>query len=79
MLGSLLALTRNLSTCSMLTSAGCELDDIQSAFVNGMSELCTLHGKTNVGVSGEYLPSETDRQVGLGLLGLANLFKRTTE
>ena len=51
---------------------GCELDDIQSAFVNGMSELCTLHGKTNVGVSGEYLPSETDRQVGLGLLGLAN-------
>jgi hypothetical protein len=51
---------------------GCELDDIQSAFVNGMSELCALHGKTNVGVSGEYLPSETDRQVGLGLLGLAN-------
>jgi hypothetical protein len=51
---------------------GCELNDIQRAFVTGMSQLCALHGKTNVGDSGEYLPSETDRQVGLGLLGLAN-------
>ena len=56
---------------------GCELDDIQGAFVNGMSELCALHGKTNVGESGEYLPSETDRQVGLGLLGLANLLNQS--
>jgi hypothetical protein len=55
---------------------GCEFNDIQRAFVNGMSELCALHGKTNVGDSGEYLPSETDRQVGLGLLGLANLLRR---
>jgi hypothetical protein len=55
---------------------GCELDDIQGAFVQGMSELCKLHGKTNVGESGEYLPSETDRQVGLGMLGLANLLRR---
>ena len=55
---------------------GCELDDIQSAFVNGMSELCSLHSKTNVGESGEYLPSTTDRQVGLGMLGLANLLRR---
>jgi hypothetical protein len=56
---------------------GCNVDDIQRAFVNGMSELCALHGKTNVGDSGEYLPSETDRQVGLGLLGLANLLARS--
>ena len=55
---------------------GCELDDIPGAFVNGMSELCSLHSKTNVGESGEYLPSETDRQVGLGMLGLANLLRR---
>jgi len=55
---------------------GCELNDIQSAFVHGMSELCSLHGKTNVGESGEYLPSSTDRQVGLGMLGLANLLRR---
>lgn len=56
---------------------GCELYDIQRAFVTGMSQLCALHGKTNVGDSGEYLPSETDRQVGLGLLGLANLLARS--
>ena len=54
---------------------GCELDDIQSAFVHGMSELCSLHSKTGVGESGEYLPAETDRQVGLGMLGLANLLR----
>jgi len=41
-----------------------------------MSELCELHGKTGVGSTGEYLPSETDRQVGLGFLGLANLLKK---
>jgi len=56
---------------------GCELNDIQSAFVHGMSELCSLHGKTNVGESGEYLPSSTDRQVGLGMLGLANLLRQS--
>ena len=54
----------------------CEFDDIPRAFTEGMSELCSLHGKTGVGESGEYLPSETDRQVGLGLLGLANLLRR---
>ena len=54
----------------------CEFDDIPRAFANGMSELCSLHGKTGVGESGEYLPSKTDRQVGLGLLGLANLLRR---
>ena len=54
----------------------CEFVDIPRAFAEGMSELCSLHGKTGVGESGEYLPSETDRQVGLGLLGLANLLRR---
>ena len=37
-----------------------------------MQELCALHGKTGVGESGEYLEPEFDRQVGLGMLGLAN-------
>ena len=54
----------------------CEFDDIPRAFVEGMSELCALHATTGVGESGEYLPPETDRQVGLGLLGLANLLRR---
>jgi len=50
----------------------CKVEDLSLAFVNGMSQLCDLHGKTNVDASGEYLPAATDRQVGLGLLGLAN-------
>ena len=56
--------------------SACEYDDIPRAFVEGMSELCQLHGRTGVGDSGEYLPSSTDRQVGLGMLGLANLLRR---
>ena len=54
----------------------CEFDDIPQAFVTGMSELCELHSKTNVGQSGEYLSPNVDRQVGLGVLGLANLLRR---
>ena len=54
----------------------CEFDDIPEAYRAGMSELCALHGKTGVGQSGEYLSSEVDRQVGLGVLGLANLLRR---
>ena len=54
----------------------CEFNDIPRAFVEGMQELCSLHARTGVGDSGEYLPSETDRQVGLGMLGLANLLRR---
>ena len=41
-----------------------------------MSELCSLHSRTGVGATGEYLPSNIDRQVGLGILGLANLLAR---
>jgi len=54
----------------------CSFDQIPIAFAEGMKELCELHGKTGVGDSGEYLSSETDRQVGLGVLGLANLLRR---
>ena len=56
--------------------SACEFDDIPRAFTEGMSQLCELHGRTGVGDSGEYLPSETDRQVGLGMLGLANMLRR---
>ena len=54
----------------------CTLDNLQEAFVSGMSELCDLHGRTGVGESGEYLSPEVDRQVGLGVLGLANFLRR---
>jgi len=50
----------------------CEVQDLPSAFVQGMTELCELHARTGVGNTGEYLPPEEDRQVGLGMLGLAN-------
>lgn len=56
--------------------AACEIDDLQRAFINGMGELCCLHAKTGVGDTGEYLSPENDRQVGLGMLGLANLLRR---
>ena len=65
-------------TCLLqhINLSACNISDIQGACVRGMSELCELHGKTGVGSTGEYLPSETDRQVGLGFLGLANLLRR---
>ena len=65
-------------TCLLqhVSLGACEFDDIPRAFVAGMSQLCDLHSKTNVGESGEYLPSSVDRQVGLGMLGLANLLRR---
>jgi len=50
--------------------------DITEAFNQGMSELCSLHGRTGVGTTGEYLSSDIDRQVGLGILGLANFLRR---
>lgn len=50
----------------------CTIGDIEGAFVEGMVQLCELHGDTGVGDTGEYLPPSIDRQVGLGILGLAN-------
>ena len=51
----------------------CRPEDISTAFAVGMSELIELHGNTGVEDTGEYLTQEADRQVGLGVLGLANL------
>jgi hypothetical protein len=54
----------------------CEFDDIPKAFTEGMGQLCALHSTTGVEKSGEYLAPDIDRQVGLGMLGLANLLRR---
>ena len=54
----------------------CQFDDIPRAFSEGMSQLCALHADTGVGKTGEYLSPAKDRQVGLGVLGLANLLRR---
>jgi len=50
----------------------CAIDEVEGAFVEGMRQLCELHPSTGVGDTGEYLSPSIDKQVGLGLLGLAN-------
>ena len=61
-------------TCLLqhINLGACRIGDLRPAFRKGMSELCSLHGRTGVGESGEYLKPKHDRQVGLGMLGLAN-------
>ena len=65
-------------TCLLqhVSLGACTLGNIQEGFVEAMSELCDLHARTGVGESGEYLAPSLDRQVGLGMLGLANLLRR---
>ena len=50
--------------------------DLRESFSEGMSQLCDLHGRTGVGQTGEYLQPAEDRQVGLGMLGLANFLRQ---
>jgi hypothetical protein len=66
---------RSRGTCLLqhVNLGACRPEDISTAFAVGMSELIELHGKTGVENTGEYLTQEADRQVGLGVLGLANL------
>ena len=61
-------------TCLLehINAGACTIDDLKHVFAEGMTELCQLHAKTGVGDTGEYLPAVIDRQVGLGILGLAN-------
>jgi hypothetical protein len=65
-------------TCLLqhINLGACDVGDLQQAFTRGMQELCSLHAKTGVGESGEYLTPDIDRQVGLGMLGLANFLRR---
>lgn len=62
------------ATCLLqhVNLGACKPDEIVRAFIDGMTELVALHPKTGVGDSGEYLNPSEDRQVGLGILGLAN-------
>ena len=65
-------------TCLLqhLNLGACRIGDLRPGFREGMSELCDLHGRTGVGESGEYLTPDEDRQVGLGMLGLANFLRQ---
>ena len=62
-------------TCLLqhINLAAGDLADLPTAFAEGMQELIDLHAKTGVDETTEYLPPESDRQVGLGMIGLANL------
>jgi hypothetical protein len=61
-------------TCLLehVNMGACSIEELQGAFVEGMTELCELHARTGVGDTGEYLSHDEDKQVGLGMLGLAN-------
>ena len=66
---------RSRGTCLLehINLGACTVEELPAAFVAGMEELIELHSKTGVESTGEYLTQEKDRQVGLGMLGLANL------
>ena len=66
---------RSRGTCLLehINLGACRPEDLPEAFASGMTELIELHSKTGVESTGEYLCQEEDRQVGLGMLGLANL------
>ena len=61
-------------TCLLqhLNMSACRIGDIRKGMREGMSDLCKLHSRTGIDKSGEYLAPDLDRQVGFGLLGLAN-------
>ena len=61
-------------TCLLqhINLGACKREDLVPAFIEGMTSLINLHAQTGVGDTGEYLSPEVDRQVGLGVLGLAN-------
>ena len=61
-------------TCLLqhINLGACHLKGLTPAFIEGMTSLVELHSRTGVGDTGEYLAPEVDRQVGLGILGLAN-------
>lgn len=65
---------RSRGTCLLehINGGACEPEKLPLYYVAGMSELIDLHGRTGVGDTGEYLTPEEDRQVGLGLIGVAN-------
>ena len=66
---------RSRGTCLLehINVGACTPEELPAAFVEGMKELIDLHSKTGVESTGEYLTQEEDRQVGLGIIGLANL------
>lgn len=50
-----------------------DLNSIATTFVDSMKWLCELHKETGLDHTKEYLDPSVDKQVGLGVIGLANL------
>ena len=50
----------------------CSIEELPEYFDEALTQLCALHPNTGVGDTGEYLSPSIDKQVGLGILGLAN-------
>jgi hypothetical protein len=48
-------------------------EQFPTAFKELMEYICQLHPETGVSLDGKYLPPNEDRQVGVGVLGLANM------
>ena len=65
----------NRGTCLLqhINVSGGQVEDIPKAFADGMTQLVNLHGMTGVDQDGWYRSPGEDRQVGLGMIGLANL------
>jgi hypothetical protein len=61
-------------TCLLehVNMGACSIDEVEDAFIKGMTELCELHPRTGVAKTSEYLGPDEDKQVGLGILGFAN-------
>ena len=53
-----------------------ELSEIPEMFMKCMAILCRIHANTNVDRDGFFLSPQVDKQVGLGVIGLANLLAR---
>jgi hypothetical protein len=67
-------LLKSRGTCllSHINLGSCTPDSLLKDFQDSMFWLCTLHAHTGIGKEGEYLSYDKDKQVGLGVIGLAN-------
>lgn len=68
-------LLKSNATCllSHVNLGMCKVSTIEKAFKQSMIFLCELHKITNAGKDNYYLPPSKDKQVGLGVIGLANI------
>lgn len=71
-------LLKHSATCilSHVNLGYCTVRNIRKSFRDTMRFLCKLHSITNAGRGKYYIPLKEDRQVGLGVLGLANILAR---